>query len=490
MRWATGRRTGSGSRCGLDDTKNVKTAAVSFPLCARYVLVLPLGDWAFSMCAVVRHAASGDSRVRYRGVPVCLWLALALVLPWAAGPSLAVEPDAAATAAAGADTREQRVSKRIVSGDTLPRLLTDLGVSPTIKNRWLRAVAKQFGVANVLRAGDTIRFYFIAPWNSWGPGEMTALRIERAGAKPLTWQLRHDQVVYHRERGLRPMTPAAERVEPSAQAAQRVAKPSPKPVAEDSDQAQDGDQARAQGRRQAQDRAQASRRGGGEGYGGSLLRRRPGDPCPPEGGNPRTRAARQGSFQQNGAALDSGCRQTVFAEAVVSGPEDRPLFRGGVFPRPRPANPAGLADRIEGRRPADVAMERWSDHIPRQKSSGGGERSPDRACTCNGKDPGCRWPANAHVTAYAHVIAYAHAIPLHGPSSHWRRWCGRCAGATPWDVSCGLWASPGRKARRGSTPSTDSIPSPASDRANASISISKRPRRDTAGTTSRPSSSR
>lgn len=182
------------------------------------------------MCAVVRHAASGDSRVRYRGVPACLWLALALVLPWAAGPSLAVEPGAAATAAAGADTREQRVSKRIVSGDTLPRLLTDLGVSPAIKNRWLRAVAKQFGVANVLRAGDTIRFYFIAPWNSWGPGEMTALRIERAGARPLTWQLRHDQVVYHRERGLRPMTSVAERAEPSAGTAQRVAENSPEAV--------------------------------------------------------------------------------------------------------------------------------------------------------------------------------------------------------------------------------------------------------------------
>ena len=154
--------------------------------------------------------------------------------------------DAAATAAAGADTREQRVSKRVVSGDTLPRLLTDLGVSSTIKNRWLRAVAKQFGVANVLRAGDTIRFYFIAPWNSWGPGEMTALRIERAGAKPLTWQLRHDQVVYHRERGAASHdsrhgargafgSGAAACGEALAQALGR---------AQDSDQAQDGDQAR------------------------------------------------------------------------------------------------------------------------------------------------------------------------------------------------------------------------------------------------------
>ena len=164
------------------------------------------------------------------------------------------------------------------------------------------------------------------------------------------------------------------------------------------DLAQDSDQ--AQGRYQARGCDQASRKGGGEGHGGSLLRRGSGDPCPSEGRNPRTRAARQGNFQQNGAALDSGSRPTVFAEAVVSGPEDRPLFRGGVFPRPRRTNPAGLADRIEGRRSADVAMERWSDHIPWQKSSGGGERSPDRACTCNGKDPGCRWRANAHVTPY------------------------------------------------------------------------------------------
>ncbi len=182
------------------------------------------------MCAVVRHHTPGDLRVGYRPrvVPVCLWLALALVLPWAAASSHAAEPKAAA---AEADVREQRVSKRIVAGDTLPRLLTDLGVSVAVKNRWLRAVAKQFGVANVLRAGDTIRFYFIAPWNSWGPGEMTALRIERPGSNPLTWQLRNGHIAYHRDKRLRPAAPVATAATPPPTPAPRAAAPPPAPPA-------------------------------------------------------------------------------------------------------------------------------------------------------------------------------------------------------------------------------------------------------------------
>ncbi len=151
-----------------------------------------------------------------------LSLALALGLSWAADRSLAVEPDATSAAAAGTDIREQRVTKRVVSGDTLPRLLMDLGVFPALRTRWLQAVAKQAGVGQVLRAGDTVRFHFTAPWGSPGPGHMTALQIERAGSKPSTWQLSHDQIVFHRDKGLRPVISAAKRASSSAEAGGRA----------------------------------------------------------------------------------------------------------------------------------------------------------------------------------------------------------------------------------------------------------------------------
>ena len=101
------------------------------------------------MSAVTRHSPSGNSRVgrRLAGALVVLLLALAPGLPWTADRSLAVEPEASSSAAAETDFREQRVAKRVVRGDTLPRLLMDLGVSSAVRNRWLRAVVKQVGVA-------------------------------------------------------------------------------------------------------------------------------------------------------------------------------------------------------------------------------------------------------------------------------------------------------------------------------------------------------
>ncbi len=183
------------------------------------------------MCAVVRHPTSGNSRVGYRGASVFLWLALALGLPWAAAPALAVEPGVSARA----DVREQRVAKRVAKGDTLPKLLMDLGVDPANRTRWLRAVAKQVGVANVMRAGDTVSFHFIAPWASPGLGRLTALRIQRAGSKPLTWQLRNGRIVYHRDKRLRPVATAAAPTPVPARPA--VAKTPAKPVAKVSTQA-------------------------------------------------------------------------------------------------------------------------------------------------------------------------------------------------------------------------------------------------------------
>ena len=181
------------------------------------------------MSAVKRHPPSVRSRVVYRlGIGVVfLCLVSASGLPRSAGPSLAAGQDVAL--APGTDTREQRVTKRVAPGDTLPRLLMDLGVAPAAKNRWLQAVAKQLGVASLLKVGDTIHFHFIAPWNAPpGLGQLTALRLERVGSKPWSWQLRHDQIVYHRDRRLRPVVTRAAR--PPA-AARPVAKVPAKAVA-------------------------------------------------------------------------------------------------------------------------------------------------------------------------------------------------------------------------------------------------------------------
>ena len=180
------------------------------------------------MFAVERHPPSARLRAVYRlgGVLALLCLILASGLPGPAGPSPAAGQDV--MSAPGTDTREQRVTKRVAPGDTLPRLLMDLGVAPATKNRWLQAVAKQLGVTHLLKVGDTIHFHFIAPWNAPGLGQLTALRLERVGSNPWTWQLRHDQIVYHRDRRLRPVVTRAAR--PPA-AARPVAKIPAKAVA-------------------------------------------------------------------------------------------------------------------------------------------------------------------------------------------------------------------------------------------------------------------
>ena len=141
---------------------------------------------------------------------------------------------------AEADIHERRITKRIRSGDRLPRLLEDLRVPRAARDRWLRAVGEWVDAANVLGEGDTAVFYFAAAWGSPGPGRMTAFRVERAGAEPRTWQLDHDRIVYHRDAGLRPVTAVAQQA-PSpprdgagttAAAPEDAAKTSTKPSAE------------------------------------------------------------------------------------------------------------------------------------------------------------------------------------------------------------------------------------------------------------------
>ena len=180
------------------------------------------------MFAASRHSPSGNARgvLRLACVLVCLSLTLTAGIPRADDSSLSVK-QRGAPSTAGTDTREWRVTKRVASGDTLPQLLADLGVSPTNRNRWLRAVAKQVGVADILSEGDAIRFYFTAPWGSPGPGDLTALQIERPGSKPRTWQLRRDEIVYdrigelHRTMAVTPPPAAA----PAKAAAKKPVKP-------------------------------------------------------------------------------------------------------------------------------------------------------------------------------------------------------------------------------------------------------------------------
>ena len=187
------------------------------------------------MFALTRHPSSGNGVPRRLGGALAfLALALAPGVPWGADLSPAARQDATPSVAAGTELHERRITKRVVSGDTLPRLLTDLGLPGRAKHRWLRAVSKQLGVAHTLRVGDTIHFHFLAPWASSKPGVMTGVQIERPGWKPLTWQLRHDRIVYHRNKGVSPVVAAAKPVagSPVRPAAPKVAasKPVNKPT--------------------------------------------------------------------------------------------------------------------------------------------------------------------------------------------------------------------------------------------------------------------
>ncbi len=176
------------------------------------------------MLAATRHSASGSVRVfsRLGSLLVCLSLILTAGITRADDSSPSVNPGGAAAAL---DTREWRVSKRVAGSETLLLLLEKFGISPQNRRRWLKAVAKQVGVAEILNDGDDVHFYFkVPPWTSRGRGDLTGLRIERAGSKPKVWQIRHGQIVYHRTATAQPAVAATPAVAPAKVAAKTPAK--------------------------------------------------------------------------------------------------------------------------------------------------------------------------------------------------------------------------------------------------------------------------
>ena len=178
------------------------------------------------MLAAAHHSASASVRVfsRLGSLLVCLSLILTAGVTRADESSPSVNPNPAGAAAA-LDTREWRVSKRVAGSETLPLLLEKFGVSPQNRRRWLKAVAKQVGVAAILNDGDDVHFYFKdPPWASGRRGDLTGLRIERAGSKPKVWQVRDGQIVYHRTATARPAVAATPAVAPPKVAAKTPAK--------------------------------------------------------------------------------------------------------------------------------------------------------------------------------------------------------------------------------------------------------------------------
>ncbi len=176
------------------------------------------------MLAVAHHAASGGARVfsRLGSLLVCLPLILTAGITRADDLQPSVDPGGAAAAL---ETSEWRVSKRVAGSETLPQLLEKFGVSPQNRRLWLKAVAKQIGIARILNDGDDVHFYFKdPPWASRGRGDLTGLRIERAGSNPKFWQVRHGQIVYHRTATARPAVAAAPAVAPAKAAAKTPAK--------------------------------------------------------------------------------------------------------------------------------------------------------------------------------------------------------------------------------------------------------------------------
>ena len=179
------------------------------------------------MLAVTRHSASGGVRVfpRLGSLLVCLSLIFTAGLARAVDSSPSLNPGGSPAAL---DARAWRVSKRVTGGETLPQLLVEFGVSPENRKRWLKAVAKQAGVAEIFNDGDDVHFYFKEPpWTSRGRGDLTGLRIERAGSKPRTWQVHDGRIVYHRAATARPAVAAtpAPATPPVKAAAKTPAKP-------------------------------------------------------------------------------------------------------------------------------------------------------------------------------------------------------------------------------------------------------------------------
>ena len=189
------------------------------------------------MFVATNYLWSGSARAFLRLGFVALFLSFTSVgdLPRAEAASTRVE-QGGTPPNAEADTHERRVTKRIRPGDRLPRLLADLRVPRAARDRWLRAVGERVDVANVLGEGDTAVFFFVSEWGAPGPGRMTAFRVERAGAKPRTWQLDRGRIVYHRDAELRPVTAAAWQAPrgdgsaPPAAAPEAAAKTSTKPA--------------------------------------------------------------------------------------------------------------------------------------------------------------------------------------------------------------------------------------------------------------------
>ena len=151
------------------------------------------------MSVAPRHSPLGHARA-FPGLVcalVCLSVVLSAGIPRADDSQLSAKQGGAPPAAS--NDVEWRVTKRVSKDDTLPLLLQSLGVSPGDRTRWLRAVAKQVGVAETLAEGDELHFYVTkSPWMSAGRADLTSLRIERPGSKPRTWQVQDDRIVYRR----------------------------------------------------------------------------------------------------------------------------------------------------------------------------------------------------------------------------------------------------------------------------------------------------
>lgn len=176
--------------------------------------------------------SSGKPRVgRWRRYALAIAaVALAAGLAADAGDTLEL---AQKTAPDATTLREQRISKLAGAGDTLPRLLTDLGVSAQARNRWHFAVAKELGVNDVLKEGDTVHFYFTSAWGSSELGRLTALRIERAGLGRVSWESRGGELVYRREKDPRPLLAVPEPPPPDEKPVEQAgARTSPEPRAE------------------------------------------------------------------------------------------------------------------------------------------------------------------------------------------------------------------------------------------------------------------
>ena len=183
------------------------------------------------MLATMCHSSS--RRLRF-----ARWCGHTLILGFfVLSAGLAEGADASLRLAQAAETestlREQRVTKRVGRNDTLPLLLTDLGVSGETRNRWHKAVAKELGINNILLEGDTVHFYFTSAWRSSDLGRLTGLRMERPGVGRLSWMSQGGEIFHHKDNRPVRAVAAPEPSPPSEQAPVRAETPtSSEPKAE------------------------------------------------------------------------------------------------------------------------------------------------------------------------------------------------------------------------------------------------------------------